>query len=287
VCSRHVLISMLSGMFDGDGHSSRHNGTVGYSSASGRLIDQLRVLLANFGIITKTSLNTRLQRRPLDECANRLHPVYQLALSTINSCVFYDEIGFKTKRKQQQRSKLPKHNYRLSNPSVLWLPIESLTPSKSPTVDIEVPSCGYFTANALLSSNSQIARTVILAYIKKEGRDKKNSNAYRDHSYGRHHQTDGAMARFLTEARAVCQFNDDFLKIIDTIERLYQTDERPYDGIISKIIEASKLSRITVVTFFHMIRLRSLEFSDSPMNRTAENIKIERRLNVHAESDDG
>lgn len=114
---------------------------------------------------------------------------------------------------------------------------------------------------------SQIARTVILAYIKKEARDRKNSPTYREYVDNKPKPVSDTMIRFLGEAREVCKYNDDHLKILDTIEHLMMVDEKPYDGIIGKLVEESGLSRVVVVNFMKMIRLRSFEFSDSPISR--------------------
>ena len=61
---------------------------------------------------------------------------------------------------------------------------------------------------------SQVARTVILAYIKKEGRDRRNSSSYTMHLGNKPKPISDVMERFLGEAREVCKFNDDHIVII-------------------------------------------------------------------------
>jgi len=117
---------------------------------------------------------------------------------------------------------------------------------------------------------SQIARTVILAHIKKEGRDRKNSGTYRTHIDNRPRPMSDVMLRFLAEAREVCKYNNDHLVVLDALEQLLRTDDKPYDGIIGKLVEASGLSRAIVTGFMKIIRLRSFEFTDSPINRGQE-----------------
>jgi len=158
---------------------------------------------------------------------------------------------------------------------------------------------------------SQIARTVILAHIKKEGRDRKNSPAYRDHvtrklkhiapedghvasdeleatikeSLGAHRdimrpaatQLSDVMLRFLAEAREMCKYNEDHLQILDSLENLLKVDDKPAEGIIGKLVEHSGLSRVAVTQFMKVIRLRSFEFTDSPIARAESGHKFDKR----------
>lgn len=117
---------------------------------------------------------------------------------------------------------------------------------------------------------SQIARTVILAYIKKEGRDRKNSNTYKDHLTYKYKPVSGAIERFMVEARELCKYNDEYLKIIGALEKLLKIDDKPHDGIISKLMQHSGVSRPQVQTFLKMMRFCSTEFTDSPINRNSE-----------------
>jgi hypothetical protein len=114
---------------------------------------------------------------------------------------------------------------------------------------------------------SQIARTVILAYIKKEARDRKNSTSYIAHLDSKPKPTSDIVIRFLDEARDMCKYHDDYLKILDSLEWLINNDDRPYDGIIGKLVAQSSLSRPTVTGFMRFVKLRSLEFTDSPINK--------------------
>lgn len=133
---------------------------------------------------------------------------------------------------------------------------------------------------------SQVARTVCLAYIKKEGRDKKNSPTYRDHISGRQREKGSPMGRFLAEARELCKFNDSHLQLLAALEKLVQTDDKPYDGLISKLVELSGQSRVQVSTFLRLMRLRGHEFSDGPIDPEAE-FRLDRRRRLHSyESDD-
>jgi hypothetical protein len=134
---------------------------------------------------------------------------------------------------------------------------------------------------------SQIARTVILAYIKKEARDRKNSNSYVVHLDNKPKPTSDIIIRFLAEARDMCQYHDDFLKILNALEWLICNDDRPYDGIIGKLVDASGLSRPTVTNFMRFVKLRSLEFTDSPMNKVdPDGQKSDRRKQANIDFDE-
>jgi hypothetical protein len=117
---------------------------------------------------------------------------------------------------------------------------------------------------------SQIARTVILAYIKKENRDRKNSPVFQTHLESRTPTRSHVLERFFSEAREIFKDNNDFMKLLDTMEQLYREDEKPTDGFIAKLVAKSDLPRSTVTMFLKMLRLRSHDFTDSPINETQE-----------------
>lgn len=133
---------------------------------------------------------------------------------------------------------------------------------------------------------SQIARTVILAFIKKEGRDRKNSTSYVGHLNNKTKPISDVVTRFISEARELCKYNDEYLEILDALEWIIYNDERPHDGIIGKLVEKSKLSRQSVTGFMKILKLRSFEFTDSPLNRQLDPAKNERRRVVNVEYDE-
>ena len=113
---------------------------------------------------------------------------------------------------------------------------------------------------------SQVSRTVILAYIKKENRDCKNADAYRSHLDNKSIVSDGVLGRFLDEAAQICKYNKNYMAILDALRMIMATDDRPYEGIVGKLVRHSKQSRAQVSNFLKTIRLRSDEFTDSPIN---------------------
>jgi hypothetical protein len=342
--SKAGIIPLLSGLFDGDGHSTRHNGVVGFTTTSKVLRDQVRMLLLNLGILTKLSQDPRTERSFPKGYTSKLTGSWQLWLPTMDSQIFYDIIGFKIRRKQDKAEALAeprlmaygiKDSFRnlyrkygcgclghdetrklirgkkcelkmlsrilnwcqhsddkdyqailarmdeltREKDRVRWLPIRSIKPSRCQLCEISVDSETHtYIANGIISHNSQIARTVILAYIKKEARDRKNSASYITHLGSKPRPTSDLMLRFLSEARDMCQFHDEYLSVLDALEWLIHNDDRPYDGIIGKLAERSGLSRPVVTNFMRFVKLRSLEFTDSPINRSQhERPKQDRR----------
>ena len=120
---------------------------------------------------------------------------------------------------------------------------------------------------------SQISRTVILAYIKKESRDRKNSPIFTTHLENKTIAKSHVLNRFTIEAREICKYNPEYIKIIDTIEKLYDQDERPHEGLVAKLSEKTGLKRIIISEFLRLLRQRSFEFTDSPVNEEFETIK--------------
>lgn len=119
---------------------------------------------------------------------------------------------------------------------------------------------------------SQVARTVILAYIKKESRDRRNATTYKTHLSNKYRPLSDIMIRFFREAREMCKYNNDHLAILDAIEKLVQTDDKPHDGIIGKLVQNTGMSRSTITGFMKIIKLRSFEFTDSPINMNSESV---------------
>lgn len=137
---------------------------------------------------------------------------------------------------------------------------------------LRCPTCEQIPTNIIYRGTSkvfnmwsQVARTVILAYIKKESRDHKNADAYRSH-LDRKCDPSGTLARFLEEAIQLCKHNRNHLLILEALKHIMLTDDRPYEGIIGKLVRYSNQSRAQVSGFLKIIRLRSDEFTDSPIN---------------------
>ncbi len=132
-------------------------------------------------------------------------------------------------------------------------------------ISVDSPDCAYI-ANGIISHNSQVARTVMLAHIKKESRDRRGKSALETHILTKPTTRPVLIERFLKEAREICKYNDEYLELLDHIEEIHETDDRAYEGLIGKLIKKSGRSRQKISNFLLFIRFRGVEFSDSPMN---------------------
>lgn len=94
--SKKCTAAMIRGMFDGDGCSTKSRKRLNYVSTSKRLIDQLRILLANIGILTTLSHKiTRPTRR-----VKVTSEVWQLEINQQAMVdLYFSEIGFGLQRK--------------------------------------------------------------------------------------------------------------------------------------------------------------------------------------------
>jgi hypothetical protein len=140
-------------------------------------------------------------------------------------------------------------------------------------VKLEPGAIYYRGKSKVFNMYSQIARTVILAYIKKENRDRKNSPVFQTHLENKTVPKSHALDRFLHEAAELCQHSEDNVKILDAIKQLYIDDDKPHEGLISKLVSKSGLPRSTVTSFLKIVRLRSFEFTDSPVNEEIDTVK--------------
>lgn len=125
---------------------------------------------------------------------------------------------------------------------------------------------------------SQVSRTVILAFVKKEARDRKNATSYRSHLAGTPRLNEDRMQRFLDEAREICKYNQEHLVCLEALVKLMKEDDKPHEGLVAKLVELSGLSRVQVVEFLTLIRMRSHEFSDSPLSREMSHHERPNRL---------
>lgn len=93
--SRENIVAMLQGLFDGDGCATRR-GYVTYASASVKLINQIRMLLNNFGILTGKRKVTIAPTKKVKVFST----VYYLEVCARFSKSFFENVGFQLERKQ-------------------------------------------------------------------------------------------------------------------------------------------------------------------------------------------
>ena len=106
-CSRKVLIALLQGLFDGDGGINIKNGLnrVAYTSTSEKLINQIRIILANTGILCGKYMWPKKNDKPrLDKTGCMIKANfdrYTLELTGVFSDMFVDNVGFRLERKKK------------------------------------------------------------------------------------------------------------------------------------------------------------------------------------------
>lgn len=132
---------------------------------------------------------------------------------------------------------------------------------------------------------SQIAKTVMLAHIKRESRDGKNFESLRSHVSTKTIKKPVLMERFIAEAQSICEFNEDHISLLSCLALIYKTDPNPADGLVGKLTERSGMPRAKIHQFLMALRLRSHEFSDAPLN-SENNRDTKWRLSTDTTSDE-
>jgi len=99
--SEKNVASFLSGLFDADGCCRGDRGTISLVSTSKDIINVVRVLLLNFGILTKTYSHVSCPTKRVS--VSSLH--HTLEISGYHGNRFIEKIGFRIKRKNKNISK--------------------------------------------------------------------------------------------------------------------------------------------------------------------------------------
>lgn len=119
LCSKEIIASFLSGLFDGDGFSRTQDGSIGLVSTSKFIIDTVRTILLNFGIFSgleEKPACLREFRLSDKKYTSRCRESYVLVLNGDNAKKFYKDIGFGLDRKQQNIINLKSSSYSLTPP---------------------------------------------------------------------------------------------------------------------------------------------------------------------------
>lgn len=94
--SKGVIISMLRGLYDGDGCCVKKDGRVLFTSSSIKLIEQVRILLQNLGILSTISRGVSKPTKKVKVSSLR----YVLECSGVHAQKFIKTVGFNITRKQ-------------------------------------------------------------------------------------------------------------------------------------------------------------------------------------------
>jgi len=108
--SRENIISMLRGIFDGDGSSA--GGKVSVTSSSLELIKQIRALLINFGILSSYLIHDKDKMNSYNSVKNKFnYDTHVLELYGKNAVLYFEKIGFSIKRKQENYNLILDSNF--------------------------------------------------------------------------------------------------------------------------------------------------------------------------------
>ena len=107
--SKENISYLLKGIFDGDGCSS--NGNISLTSTSLELIEQVRILLNNFGILSSYFLYKKEKMNSYESVKNKFnYDVHRLEIYGKNSLKYFNLIGFMIKRKMDNKNILLNSN---------------------------------------------------------------------------------------------------------------------------------------------------------------------------------
>lgn len=114
--SKENMKALLQGIFDGDGYSTIKKNRVGINLKSPLLIEQIRIILSNFGILSLLSIIPVKKMNSYYSKKGIVHRFdsHNLEIDGFFATKFHDEIGFRLKRKA---------NTRKSNKEVFTRPI--------------------------------------------------------------------------------------------------------------------------------------------------------------------
>lgn len=156
--SEENIIAFLQGFFDGDGTSHKTRGVVSCVSSSKELIDQIKYLLLNLGIVSSYFTGVTPPTKLV-----KVESVYhRIELDRINSKLFYDTIGFRLERKQNRRAIIDK--LKLNRNSKDLIPYSGVYFKKFKTYSQELNKTLSYNANRLTSTNTHYNRTTVLRF---------------------------------------------------------------------------------------------------------------------------
>lgn len=99
--SRENVISMLRGIFDGDGTATRNR--VSVTSTSLELIKQIRAILINFGILSSYFIHDKDMMNSYDCVKNKFnYDTHILEIYGRNAKLYFEKVGFNLSRKQEK-----------------------------------------------------------------------------------------------------------------------------------------------------------------------------------------
>jgi phosphate starvation-inducible protein PhoH/intein/homing endonuclease len=111
---KEIVVAFLRGLFDTDGTVERRGGYPSLLSASKRLIDEVQILLLNFGILAS-------KRERLIKYKDERRAYYEIEMRGADAERFFEEIGFGLPRKQALRKAQARNSNIDVVPNLGWL----------------------------------------------------------------------------------------------------------------------------------------------------------------------
>lgn len=150
---KSVIKEFLSGLFEADGSVSKINPSCDLSSKSKEFMQQIQFLLLGFGI--KSNIRNVLVKTAFEKTINKEY--YRLCLNREACDIFYKEIGFMSKIKQEKLRILTerKHSNAFKEYDMKD-EIVCIEETFNDVYDIEVPDNHYYMANGIISHNSNL-----------------------------------------------------------------------------------------------------------------------------------
>ena len=152
--SKNVIKTVLMGMFDGDGSSTKKE--VKYSSTSKKLIKTLQILLLNYGIISHIKYSEyKTSESSIVKNKNHICKIYDLKINSNYVIKFYKEIGFKLLNLNINDGWFLSLNEPIIyNENYYIDEIVSIDVSEDYTYDLHVPDTHSFISNGIISHNT-------------------------------------------------------------------------------------------------------------------------------------
>lgn len=137
-CSEPIIRTFLQGLFDGDGSARTRNGEVCLTSTSYELVNQVRQILFNYGIMCREEVRlageTTFTNKDGSKRTHETRESYNLVVVAKDTHKYYDLIGFGLDRKQKLQESRRDIEWELMPPVVISL-LKQLKDSTDLSID--------------------------------------------------------------------------------------------------------------------------------------------------------
>jgi hypothetical protein len=115
--SKNNMKALLQGIFDGDGYSTLKKNRVGVSVKSEKLIEQLRVILGNFGVLSYKGFTSKEQLNGYYNKKGIKHnyDTHSLEINDYFATEYHNKIGFRAERKAKVKKRFENFSSNIPN----------------------------------------------------------------------------------------------------------------------------------------------------------------------------